>query len=171
MAIQEGLPKRKQIRLQTYDYSSTGVYFVTICTAEKRCILSEILPVGEGLAPPETKLSAIGKIVEEQILSLPLRYSTVTIDKYVIMPNHVHLLISLQGGEISGGASPSPTVMDVMRVIKSKSTRECSAKYKIKPLWQRSYYEHVVRNEDDYREIWSYIDTNPARWADDCYWA
>ncbi len=171
MAIPEGLPKRKQIRLQTYDYSSAGVYFVTICTAEKKRILSEILPVGEGLAPPETKLSAIGKIVEEQILSLPLRYSTVTIDKYVIMPNHVHLLISLQSGEISGGASPSPTVMDVVRVIKSISTRECSAKYKIKPLWQRSYYEHVVRNEDDYREIWDYIDTNPARWADDCYWA
>lgn len=115
------LPKRKQLRLPSYDYSTPGAYFVTICTHEKKCILATIIPVGEGLAPPETELSALGQIVRDQIEALPLRYPNISIDYYVIMPNHVHLLISLSTGEISGGASPSPTVIDAVRTVKSIS--------------------------------------------------
>jgi len=165
---QSELSRRKSPRLKEFDYSTPGAYFITICTADRKRILSDI-PVGEGLAPPEAKLSAIGQIVAEQILDLSVRYPSVSIDKYVIMPNHVHLLISLANGEIPGGASPSPTVMDVVRTMKSISARQCSARFRIKPLWQRSYHEHVIRNERDYLEIWKYIDNNPARWAEDCY--
>ncbi len=161
------LPKRKQIRLQNYDYSSPGSYFVTICTHEKRCILSSIT-VGEGLAPPVVTLSPIGKCVEEQILSLPNRYPMLRIDNYVIMPNHVHLVVSLREGP--GGASPSPTLFDVVRVMKSLSTRLSRSSLGDQPLWQRSYHEHVIRNERDYQEIWEYIDTNPAKWAEDRYY-
>ena len=98
-------PNRKPLRLKHYDYSSPGAYFITICTAGKRCLLSHIT-VGDGLARPAVKLTNIGGIVERQIEAIPLRFPTVTVDKYVIMPNHIHLLISLEGD--SGRASPSP---------------------------------------------------------------
>ena len=163
------LPQRKQIRLKSYDYSTPGAYFITICTHEKKCILADIVPVGEGLAPPETRLSALGKIVNEQILSLSVRYPNISVDKYVIMPNHVHLLISLTDGESPGGASPSPTVIDVVRTMKSISALQCSKRFAVKPLWQRSFHEHVIRNDNDYHEIWNYIDTNPAKWTSDRY--
>ena len=162
------LPKRKPIRLPEHDYSSPGAYFITICTHARRCILSTIT-VGEGLAPPVVTLSSVGRCVKEQILALPARYPTVHIDNYVIMPNHVHLLLTFRMA--SGGASPSPTLFDVVRVLKSLSTRLSRAQLGDLPLWQRSFHEHVIRNEHDYREIWEYIDANPARWAEDRYYA
>ncbi len=110
------LPRRKQIRLPEYSYSAPGAYFVTICTQDRKCILSHIA-VGEGLAPPETRVTVIGKCVEEQIHALPQRYPSVTIDKHVIMPNHIHLIVTIC--EDPGGASPSPTLCDVARVLKS----------------------------------------------------
>ena len=171
--VQEGghaleLPKRKQIRLTDYDYGSPGTYFVTICTRDRRCFLSDIV-VGEGLAPPEIRLTRIGKLVEEQICTLPERYPSVTIDKFVIMPNHIHLIVSIN--ECSGGASPSPTLFDVMRVLKSITTRIARPYLGGCLLWQRSYHEHVIRNETDYCEIWEYIENNPAKWVEDRYYA
>ncbi len=97
-------PKRKQIRLTNYDYSAPGAYFITICTHERCCILSQIT-VGEQLAAPETSLSAIGRMVDEQIRSLPARFPNLTVDRYVVMPNHIHLLLSLS--EAAGAASCS----------------------------------------------------------------
>ena len=161
------LPKRKAIRLPEHDYSAPGAYFVTVCTHDRRCILSRIA-VGEGLAPPAVELSPIGQCVKEQILELPNRYTTIQIDNYAIMPNHIHLLVSLHA--VSGGASPSPTLFDVMRVLKSLSTRLSRDHLGYMPLWQRSFHEHVIRNERDYREIWEYIDSNPAQWAEDRYY-
>ena len=182
-------PKRKPIRLPDYDYSAPGAYFVTICTHERRCILSSIT-VGEGLAPPEITLTPIGKIVEEQILAIPKRYPAVSIDTFVIMPNHIHLIVSIH--EDAGGASPSPaadtvfraggayskgtqnsstTLFDVVRVLKSLTTRLSRGELEGFLLWQRSYHEHVIRNRRDYQEIWEYIDANPAKWAEDRYYA
>lgn len=161
-----GLQKRKPIRLPEYDYSTPGAYFVTVCTHDKLCILSDIA-VGEGLAPPEIGLTAIGKCVEEQILSIPQRYPSITIDKYVIMPNHIHLLVSIRGD--SGGASPSPTLFDAVRVLKSMTTRLSRPYLGGDLLWQCSYYEHVIRGERDYLEIWEYIENNPVKWAEGQY--
>ncbi len=176
------LPRRKPLRLPNYDYSAPGAYFVTICTHDRRCILSDIT-VGEGLAPPAATLTPIGQIVEEQIRAIPARYPAIEIEKYVIMPNHIHLLVSIR--DLSGGASPSPTVgteafsaegdvlpslFDVARVLKSLTTRMARPFLGESPLWQRSYHEHVIRNEDDYRQVWEYIDTNPAKWAEDRYY-
>lgn len=183
------LPRRKPIRLPEYDYSSPGAYFITICTHNRRCILSRIT-VGEGLAPPAVELSPVGQCVKEQILALPKRYPAVQIDNYAIMPNHIHLLVSFH--RVSGGASPSPTpcnmdlggaspqgththspsptLFDVVRVLKSISTRLSRDNLGDLPLWQRSFHEHVIRNEHDYREIWEYIDANPAKWAEDRYY-
>lgn len=166
------LPTRKKTRLEQLNYEA-GVFFITFCTQDKRCLLSDLI-VGEGLAPPEIRLTAVGKIVDEQIRAIPGRYPAMTVDKYVIMPNHVHLLLSIDAG--AGGTSPSPTaadggcpqgsaptVMDAVRVIKSVSTR-LSGRGK---LWQRSFHDHIVRGEQDYREIWLYIDENPQKWKRD----
>ena len=160
-------PKRKEIRLKSWDYSNVGAYFITICTFQKSCILSRIT-VGEGLAPPVVMLSPIGQCVKEQLLALPKRYPTVHIDNYAIMPNHIHLLVSFNTD--SGGASPSPTLFDVVRVLKSLSTRLSRDNLGNLPLWQRSFHEHVIRNDNDYCEIWEYIDANPAKWAEDRYY-
>ena len=150
---------------------------------DRRCILSSIA-VGEGLAPPAVALTPVGQIVEEQIQAIPARHPAIGIEKYVIMPNHVHLLVSIR--DLSGGASPSPTVgteasssegdllpslFDVVRVLKSLTTRMARPFLGENPLWQRSYHEHVIRNEEDYRQIWEYIDTNPAKWAEDRYYS
>lgn len=106
-------PKRKHVRLKGYDYSQNGMYFVTICTQNRRCILSQImLPrvvgaemVGRGLAPAASQLTACGRLVEEELTALMVRYPSVWVEKYVIMPNHIHALICLQ--EDTAGQAPA----------------------------------------------------------------
>ncbi|HAJ65870.1 MAG TPA: hypothetical protein DCM61_04740 [Clostridiales bacterium] len=161
------LPQRKATRLKGYDYSSPGVYFITICTQNRKCMLSDLV-VGEGLAPPETRLSEIGRIAEEQILALEERFPSVSIDRYVVMPNHIHILLLLR--EQAGGASPSPTVPQVIGTFKSITTRLNRAYGAEGLVFQRSFHDHVVRGEADYREIWDYIDSNPARWQEDRFY-
>ena len=100
------LPKRKHPRLHHYDYSSAGAYFVTICTQNRRCVLSSI--VGRVLAPAETdeiEYTTFGKIAEEQLLLLEDRYPCLSVDRYVIMPNHIHVILVLEGD--AAGASPA----------------------------------------------------------------
>lgn len=113
------LPKRKATRLKAYDYSLPGYYFITLCVQDRRCILSEI-SVGEGLAPPVVRLTGIGKLAEEQLQRIPERFPTAAVEKYVIMPNHIHLILRMKEG--SGGASPSPIVTQVVGVFKSLTT-------------------------------------------------
>ena len=160
------LPKRKPTHMKCFDYSENHRYFITICADNKRNLFSDIA-VGEGLAPPEIHLSPIGLIVEEQIRRLMNRYECITIENHVIMPNHIHMILRLEN---PGGASPSPTVLhDVICSLKSLVTHECRQIGYQGQIWQRSYYEHIVRNEVDYKNIWLYIDNNPARWAEDEY--
>ena len=158
-----GLPQRKPTRLKDYDYSRSGAYFITLCVQDRRPILSRIA-VGEGLAPPEPVLLPFGKIAQTQLLELKDRYRGLTVDHYVIMPNHIHVLLRL---EYAGGASPSPTVPDIIRTFKSLTTRECKKIKKIDRLFQRSYYDHIIRDGYDYQLRWNYIDDNPAKWCKD----
>ncbi len=159
-------PNRKQLRLPEYDYSGPGAYFVTICTQDRRCILSEII-VGDGvLDVPQVRLSPYGSIVESTLLEIQEHYSWLTIENRVIMPNHIHLLLRIK--EDGTSRTPSPTnarLPMLLSTIKRFSNRKAGI-----PLWQRSYHEHVIRNERDYREIWEYIENNPARWAEDRYY-
>ncbi len=159
------LPKRKQIRLPDYDYSSPGAYFVTICTHEKRCILSSVA-VGAAISrPPEVRLTRYGEIVDLAIQNIASVYPHISIDKYVIMPNHVHLILQIHTDK-NGRLIAAPTVSTIIGQMKRWASRQAKI-----PLWQKSYHEHVIRSEADYREIWEYIDTNPARWAEDRYYA
>ena len=116
------LPNRKRTRLKGYDYSLPGAYFVTICTKDKKCILSHIT-VGQGLAPAENRLTMYGLIAKEQIELLENRYEGIKIDRYVIMPNHIHILLSVNSP--TAGASPCPTISDVICAFKSMTTRIC----------------------------------------------
>ena len=161
------LPKRKQIRLQNYDYSSPGAYFVTICTHDRRCILSDIVVGAATSRPPEVRLTQYGEIVDLAINTISSIYPGISVKKYVIMPNHVHLLLRICEDENgrqtacpAGIAAPKvSTVIGQMKRWASMQARTV--------LWQKSFHEHVIRNENDYREIWEYIEANPARWAED----
>ena len=170
-------PKRKPTRIKNYDYSTEGVYFVTICIRDRMQILSEVVKidfdtlddardvlVGEGLAPPEyqTILKPCGMIVKEQLLLLESRYDNVTIEDYVIMPDHIHVLIYLH--KKTGGASPSPTLDDVICAFKSLSSRACKKQLGIEKMFQRSSAEHIVRDIFDYETRKKYIYENPMRW-------
>ncbi len=151
------------MRLNNYDYSSAGAYFITICTQNRKCVLSCI--VGRGLAPAENLLTEYGKIAERQLLLLEERYQFVSIDQYVIMPNHIHFILLLD--DKMAGASPRPTVSDIICAFKSLTTRECKRNRFVGKLFQTSFYEHIIRNCSDYAEIAEYILQNPSRWSGD----
>ena len=160
------LPKRKSTRLKNYDYSTAGAYFITICAYEMKHCFGNII-VGEVLAPPENNLSVYGEIARKNITGLESRFENISVDKFVVMPNHIHMIISINAGAASG----SPTITEVVRAYKSLTTRECKAEgFKGKQLFQRSFYDHIIRGENDYRKIWEYIDTNVIRWKDDCFY-
>ena len=156
------LPKRKHPRLNNFDYSSTGAYFITICTKDRKSILSQI--VGRGLAPAETveiEYTALGKIVEKQLISLEQRYPCLEINQYVIMPNHIHAILILRN---AAGASPRPTVMDAVCAFKSLTTIEVKRNGYKDNLFQTSFFEHVIRDRVDYVKLVKYIYENPMRW-------
>ena len=161
------LPRRKLLRLSNYDYSTPGAYFITICTAERRCILSDIT-VGAAISrPPDIshalRLTAYGEIVDLAIRNIPVIYPILSIDKYVIMPNHVHLLVRIHTDE-SGRQIAAPTISTVIGQMKRWASKQAGCS-----LWQKSFHEHIIRNDRDYEEIASYIDQNPTKWAEDCY--
>ena len=158
------LPNRKHPRLKNYDYSTAGAYFITICTQNRQCILSRV--VGRGLAPAAMNgfdYTSFGKIAETQLLLLEERYPGLSIDRYVIMPNHIHAIILLN--HEAAGASPHPTIMDVVCSYKSLTTRECKKNGFTGKLFQTSFYEHVIQCREDYEEIADYICENPVRWG------
>ena len=208
MDKEKELPKRKHPRLENYDYSSAGAYFVTICTQNRRCVLSRI--VGRGLAPAITsgiEYTLFGKIAEEQLLLLEKRYPCLTVEQYSIMPNHIHAILILANeaagasprptrmNEAEGasprptimdivcahkslttreneaaGASPRPTIMDIVCAYKSLTTRECKKNGFYGKLFQTSFYEHIIRGQEDYDEIAKYIYENPMQWyCDELY--
>ncbi len=161
------LPKRKQIRLPEYDYSSPGAYFVTICTKDRRCILSSIRR-GDPCGRPIPEMARCGEIVEDCIKQTEELYG-VQINPYVIMPNHVHFICTI--GQTRATARVAPTLGRIVGAFKSLSANQCRAGGLEGPLWQRGYHEHVIRGETDCREIWEYIENNPASWAEDRYYA
>ena len=152
-------PIRKQNRLKDFDYSRTGVYFITVCTHRKQCMFWE--NVGASTARPP--LTEQGNLVDAAINEIPRKYQAVRVDHYVIMPNHIHLLLSINADE-NGRALPAPTISHVVQQMKGAVTKQLG-----RSIWQKGFYEHIVRGERDYREIWEYIDKNPSKWLDDEY--
>ncbi len=161
------MEKRKHPRLDNYDYSRNGMYFVTVCAKNKKNLFGSFT-VGRGLAPAENpiELNNLGKLVEQCLLATESRYQNISVDKYVIMPNHLHAIIRI---EEAAGASPRPTLMDAICSFKSIATRECNKADGIagRQIFQTSFYEHIIRTQVDYNDIWYYIDRNPLKWLDD----
>ncbi|MEW5920646.1 MAG: transposase [Bacillota bacterium] len=162
------LPQRKQLRLKNYDYGQPGYYFVTICTYEKQKILCHIDLSIEGVEKSTIKHTEIGLKVEHSLLNIPTLFSGVSVDQYIIMPNHLHLIIVLT----KTGGHGDPPLHDIIGRFKSFTTREFNIikRTKGKLLWQRNYYEHVIRDEDELNSTRQYIIDNPAKWHEDKYY-
>ena len=160
------LPTRRPNRIPHFDYSTPGAYFITICTQDKIPLLGTIVG-GGALDAPDVRLSRYGEIVKKYILS-GNRIPGVTVDKYVIMPNHIHLILLVEVTTAAGTSrAPSPTNAVVPHFI-STLKRFCHRDIG-KKIFQRSYHDHIIRNEAGYLKIWKYIDNNPARWQEDCF--
>ncbi len=158
------LPQRKPNRLAEFDYSTPGAYFVTICTANRMNIFWE--NVGASIArPQDVILSACGKTVENAINNIPLHYPAVSVDHYVVMPNHIHLLLQIHT-DINRQPIATPAISVVIQQLKGHITKQIGYS-----VWQKLYHDHVIRGEHDYIKIWNYIDNNPVKWADDCFYA
>ena len=167
-------PKRKAIRLPAFDYGA-GANFVTICTHQRSCILSRISVGALHEAPAASvELTPIGKIVQEQIDALPCRYPNLSMIHSVVMPNHVHLLLIIRAERALREAplrDKRSALSKVVGYLKMNSSKQIHVLAPALTVWQRSYHEHVIRNEQDYLEIWNYIDGNPSKWAEDRYYS
>ncbi len=147
------LPKRKPTRLQQFDYSMSGYYFVTICTKDRKPILSQIVSNNVGddahIVP-----KPYGKIVEKYIKTID------GIKKYIIMPDHIHMIIANDNGTM-WASSPTQSISQKIKSFKILVTKEIG-----QSIWQRAFYYHVIRGEQDYQEIWQYIENNPLKHAE-----
>jgi REP element-mobilizing transposase RayT len=159
---------RRSIRLRTFDYASTAVHFVTLCVRGREKALGEV-------ADGRVVLSANGRIVEEAWRALADRFPYVWLDDNVVMPDHFHGIIALNAGHAPGGNEHSHTFRPgppprslgaVIGAFKTVSAKQINALRGTpgQPVWQRNYYEHVVRNEPDLQRIRQYIANNPLLW-------
>lgn len=174
---------RRSIRLQNYDYSQSGFYFITICTEDRACILGEII---QG----EMVLNELGAIVQKA-WDTPSNYPNVEMDAFVVMPNHVHGIVWIQEsiGAIHhsvGAIHESPLteppehnpyrnerrkmllskIVGKFKMVSAKQINIARNSEGIR-VWQRNYYEHIIRDEKSYLRILDYIQTNPAKWSCD----
>ena len=158
------LRKRKRFCLKDDDYASHGAYFVTICTDQRRPIFwtSSNPHVGANCVRPSAlPLSSIGRLVDAEIQRMNTIYPSVFVDKYVIMPNHIHMIVVIDRGG-PGRTQFAPTLSRILKQFKGSVTKQVGA-----PIWQKSFYDHVIRNEAEYLDTWAYIDENPAKWTED----
>jgi putative transposase len=178
---------RRSIRLKGYDYSQAGAYFVTICICNKECLLGDIV---DG----EMRLSNYGNIAKKCWDDLPNHYSYIGLDAFIIMPNHVHGIIVIDYIVGAGfkparfkpalldnhvvnnraGLKPAPTTKyyglpEIVRAFKTFSSRQINRVRNTPgvPVWQRNYYEHIIRNESELYKIREYIVGNSLNWKDD----
>lgn len=179
MGIVNGVPRRKSLRLTTYDYEKPGYYFVTICIREReRNTLSSItFPGGASVGAiinrpspgvfrtssqpfPEITLTPWGIVVERAIHEIPLHYPRVAVDLYVIMPDHVHMIlgpaVAEDGRQVAAPTAKLSTVVQQFKRAVSSAVGES--------IWQKGYYEHVIRNDEDLQNTRQYIQNNPLQW-------
>ncbi|GHV14047.1 hypothetical protein FACS1894169_02230 [Bacteroidia bacterium] len=163
------LPNRRSIRLHGYDYSQEGLYFVTICVQGKACLFGEI-------ENDEMVLNEAGTIINDEWQYLKTKYPHIELHEYIIMPNHFHGIIEIVGAgfarphneqAIRGQANPAPTVGNIIGYFKYQTIKKINLSIK---LWQRNYYEHIIRNEQTYGKIVEYILNNPYNWEKDNYY-
>ncbi len=161
-------PARKDIRLGNYDYSRNGAYFVTICTRDRKYLFwnnYDVDHVGAAFGGPHGKitLTEYGKIVKDELKKIPSIYPNIVfIPKFVIMPNHIHLIIVLNSFSESGPPKAAPTIGSIINKFKGAVSKKSGFK-----VWQKNFYDRILRNEQEYRGAWQYIENNPAEWEND----
>lgn len=144
-------PARKSPRIPKYDYSTVNSYFITICTHNRQCIFYS-----------GNSLNAYGMIIQECLIEIPKRYRGYKLDKFVVMPNHVHAIITIE----------EPDAKNLSYVIGQFKSVTVKRIHRLSPtldIWQRSFHDHIIRNQARYDLIWNYIDTNPLRRNEDCF--
>ena len=168
---------RKRNRLPDYDYSQPGAYFITVCVKNHKCLLGKIVGVDDHIDPstanvgvddyidPHNALTNIGKVVEKYTRLIP------GIAEYMVMPNHVHMILHISSKTPGDGPmwSSAPTdarVENLIRTWKTLITKELG-----ESIWQRSYYDHIIRSEEEYVRIAEYILGNPGKWSEDKYYS
>lgn len=149
--------RRKNVRLRGHDYRRAEAYFVTVCIRDRADLFGKIVG-GDVLIAPKVNLSSIGAFIQNTLEPIP------SITKYVIMPNHIHFIVVFEGNGSMSTSTPTQGLPSLVRFLKRQVSVACG-----ESVWQRNYYEHVIRNEQDYLDIWHYIDANPARWREDEY--
>ena len=165
--MEDKLPKRKHPRLKGFDYSSNGAYFITICTEKRKQLLSNIVGAGV-IDSPSVLLKRCGEIVDRQINSIASFCSNVFVDAYVIMPNHVHILLRILNDENGQSGTPAPTSRGSSVLSRFVSTLKRFSNKEIgENIWQRSFHDHIIRDRNDYEEIYRYICENPLSWEKD----
>ena len=137
------LPKRKSPRLSGYDYSTANHYFVTVCTHEKSCIFGSADTLNER-----------GSIAEKELLRTASRFENVFVDKYVVMPNHIHAIIVIENAE------KPPSLSTVIGSYKSAVSRKIHDSAPELRVWQKSFYDRIIRGDKDYAQVCEYIEEN-----------
>ena len=163
--MNENLPKRKKNRLAGYNYASGGAYFVTVCVQNPSVSLWNrvgadiIRPDYELVEEADIPLSAQGKIVETAINNIPQHYTNIKVDKYCIMPDHIHLIIFIESGK-NGRIISAPTLSTVIGQMKRWASKQIG-----QPIWQKGFYDRILDSDNAYLEIWQYIDNNPRKYS------
>jgi len=153
---------RKPNRLADYDYSQPGAYFITVCTKERKCLLSTIVG-GDAHIAPCVRLTAMGAVAEQYLRRIP------GIAEYVVMPNHIHMILRISAKDPRQGPvwTSAPVEANIPSLVRSWKT--LVSKELGQSIWQRSYYDHVIRDMKDYLVKAEYIANNPAKWQEDDY--
>lgn len=162
--------RRRSIRLKGYDYSQAGAYFVTISAQNRSCLFGDV-------ADGEIRLSDAGHMVEECWQEIPGHFPHADLPAFVVMPNHVHGILTIMTVVGANNHSPlqmppprsgtSKTIGSIIRGFKIGVTKWMRRNTQIRDIWQRNYYEHVIRNENELDHIREYIVNNPLQWAVD----
>jgi REP element-mobilizing transposase RayT len=182
----ESLPQRKSPRLQGYDYRQAGAYFVTICCVKRLELFGTIC---DGMM----KLSPLGQIANDELLQVPVRWHSIELDAWVVMPNHIHVIVVIEppvpdakngvptmhtaGTTFMPSAANLPTTPILGTVVgayKSGVTRLARSANLIddrQPIWQARYHDHIIRDETSLNYIRAYVEENPARWSDDTFYS
>jgi REP element-mobilizing transposase RayT len=167
--MENKFPQRKSIRLKDYDYSQQGMYFITICTYDKKQLFGRI-------KKEKMILNKYGYIAKTEIRNTILIRNNLHINSYIIMPNHIHMIIEIECGRARETEKMSihekskmiiPQIIQQFKMIISKRIKQYNINHSI---WQRNYYEHIIRNEKELYAIQEYINNNPLKWEVDRYY-
>jgi putative transposase len=158
-----GRPKRRSIRLREYDYSQSGAYFVTVCVRNRECLLGEI-------AGGAMLMNRFGLATASTLEWLKERYAYVDLDEWILMPNHVHAIILIDGRDVGAvrepPVKPLGSLVGAFKTVSSKKINQMRGTAG-QMVWQRNYYEHVIRSESELERIRDYIYSNPQAWVSD----